>query len=353
MLAYDVGDKVQWPNTQMPAQEGQRSLTVLDTDVIRHRSGRYYIRYLYDGLHERMIEDMRTNVENDFDNLVTIIGPEGVGKSSDAYYICKTYDPDFDPLKSCVYSWEQFITSVSEDPQKVYWFDEAVLAASGRDWMKESNKMLVKALQIIRSMNLTFIMCVPVFGTIDVYIRLFRTRYLISVQKMKWSKDREYVRGYAELMIPKSEAERSKLPKDARPEDYFKSVGFFKFPKIDGPDKEIYDRLKQKGQKDAFEDMKNLAQEASGKSKYQRDKKSLAALISYCVDSKGMTYQEVADVSGMPYNTVKTIAWRKRNEGENNERRLFCRRGDHFHRGGPVCASLRLSRLRWSRIQRR
>lgn len=315
MLAFDVGDRVQWPNTLVPAEEGQRSLTILDREVVRHRSGKYYIRYLYAGLHERMIEDMRSNVEQDFDNLVTVIGPEGVGKSNEAYHVCKSFDPEFDPLKSCIYSWEQFITSVSEDPQKVYWFDEAVLVASGRDWMKEGNKMLVKSLQIIRSMNLTIVMCVPSFKTIDVYIRLFRTRYLISVQKMQWSADSEYKRGYAELLVPRSEAERSKLPKDAEPEDYFKSVGFFRFPKIEGHDKEIYDGLKRKGQQDAFEDMKNLAQEASGKSKYQRDKQSLAALISYSVDVQGMTYQEVADITGMPYNTVKTIAWRKRNEG--------------------------------------
>lgn len=316
MLAFDVGEKVQWPNTKVPAEEGQRSLTILDREVVRHRSGKYYIRYLYDGLHERMIEDMKANVENDFDNLVTVIGPEGVGKSNEAYHVCKSFDPEFDPLKSCIYSWEQFITSVSEDPQKVYWFDEAVLVASGRDWMKEGNKMLVKSLQIIRSMNLTIVMCVPSFKTIDVYIRLFRTRYLISVQKMQWSKDREYVRGYAELLVPRSEAERAKLPKDAEPEDYFRSVGFFRFPRIEGTDKEIYDGLKRKGQQDAFEEMKTLAQEASGKSKYQRDKRSLAALISYCVDVNGMTYQEVADITGMPYNTVKTTAWRERNKGE-------------------------------------
>jgi len=315
MLAFDVGDRVQWPNTLVPAEEGQRSLTVLDREVVRHRSGKYYIRYLFSNLLDRLIEDMGSNVEEDFDNVVALCGDEGVGKSTAAFGLCKRLDPDFDPSKSCIYSLKQFIDSVLDDPQKVYWFDEAILLAFGRDWMKSDNKRLVQALATCRSKNLHIIMCIPLFDNIDAYLRLHRTRYLIKVQRMKWSKDTEYVRGYAELMIPKTKNERDKLPKDAHPEDYFKSVGFFRFPRIEGADKAQYDQLKSKGQTDTFEEMRRSMDEESGRSKYQRDKQSLAALISYSVDVQGMTYQEVADITGMPYNTVKTIAWRKRNEG--------------------------------------
>lgn len=319
MMAFDVGDEVQWPNTSIPASPGQRSVRVMDREVLRHRSGKFYVKYLYDGLHERMIEDMHSNISEDFDNIVAVVGSEGVGKSNEAYHICKSFDPEFDPLKSCMYSWDQFIESVTDDPQKVYWFDEAILVASGRDWMKEPNKLLMKSLAIIRSMNLTIVMCVPVFSTIDVYIRLFRTRYLVKVQKMRWKGDSEKVRGYAELMVPKTEEERAKLGEKAGPEDYFRSVGYFKFPRIEGEDKEIYDQLKSKGQKDAFEEMRNLTAESSNRSKYMRDKRSLASLLLYCTDVMGMSYQEAADVAGMPYSTVKNMVWKERNRGDNEK----------------------------------
>lgn len=313
--AYDVGDKVQWPMTSMPAREGdERILTIEDRIVKRYPSGLYYVRYLFKELMDRMIEDMHSNVEEAFDNLITIVGTEGVGKSNLAYYVCKRFDPDFDMEKSTVYSWAQFIESVANDTQKVYWLDEAVLVASGRDWMKDTNKMLVKSLQLIRSYRLTIVMCIPSFEAIDVYIRTFRTRYLIKAMKMQWTNDREAVRGYAELRIPKTEGQRASLPKDTKAEDYFVPVGYMRFPKMDEEASKIYEAMKLRNQQAAFQEMRDMTEEMSGKSRYKRDKQSLQALVSYMADVQGLSYQDIADISGMPYNTVKGMAWRKRNE---------------------------------------
>lgn len=316
---FDPGDRVSWPQTQMPAGESGRSIEVEDTDTVRYASGRVYVKYLYKGLHDRMVEDMKANVEEEFDNLVIVTGDEGSGKSNEAYYTAKAFDPDFDMSKSLVYSWGQFLQSVTEDPQRVYWFDEAVLVAAGRDWMKESNKMLVKSLQIIRSMRLTIIMNIPSFDAIDVYIRTFRTRYMIKAHVMKWSGDKEARRGYAELFVPKTKEERRALPKDALAEDYFRSVGFFRFPKMDGEAKSFYDLVKAKNQKEALMDMRQAVEESSGASRYKRDKQSLTRLVSYMADVQGLSYQEIADIAEMPYNTVKGMAWRERNKEAYNE----------------------------------
>lgn len=318
--AYEKGDRVNWPMTSMPAKDGDRSVEIEDTIVTRYQSGLYYIKYLYKDMPERIVEDMRSNVEESFDNLITIVGAEGVGKSNLAYFLCKSYDPDFDMEKSTIYSWEQFIDSVSEDPQKVYWLDEAVLLAAGRDWMRDTNKMLVKSLQLIRSYRLTIVMCIPSFDALDVYIRTFRTRYLIKAQKMKWTNDKESVRGYAELFVPKSEGERMRLRSDAKAQDFFESKGFFRFPKMDADASKAYEDMKLHNQKAAFKEMRELTEEMKGASKYKRDKQSLTALVSYLADVEGMSYQEIADIAGMPYNTVKGMAWRTRNQtGDTNE----------------------------------
>lgn len=312
--AYEKGDKVNWPLTSMPAQDGQRFLTVEDTIVTRYRSGSYYIKYLYTELMERVLEDMRSNIEESFDNLIVVSGPEGVGKSHFAWHLCKGFDPDVDMEKSLVYKWEKLIDSIANDTQKVYWLDEAVLVASGRDWMKDTNKMLVKSLQLIRSYRLTIVMCIPSFEAIDVYIRTFRTRYLIKAMKMQWTNDREAVRGYAELRIPKTEGQRASLPKDTKAEDYFVPVGYMRFPKMDEEASKIYEAMKLRNQQAAFQEMRDMTEEMSGKSRYKRDKQSLQALVSYMADVQGLSYQDIADISGMPYNTVKGMAWRKRNE---------------------------------------
>lgn len=317
--AFDVGERVQWPQTSMPAPEGsERYLTIEDRIVQRHPSGKYYVKYLFKELMERIIEDMHSNIEQSFDNLVTIIGPEGVGKSNLGYHVCKSFDPDFDMIKSTIYTWNQFIESVDNDPQKVYWLDEAVLMASGRDWMKDTNKMLMKSLQLIRSYRLTIVMCIPSFDAIDVYIRTFRTRYLIKAAKMAWNGDRVAVRGYAELKMPKSEYQRAMLDKSARGEDFFTSVGFFRFPQMDPEAAETYEKMKLENQQKAFREMREMTEEM-GQSRYKRDKKSLTALVSYLADEQGMTYQEIADIAGMPYSTVKNMAWRERRKEQEGD----------------------------------
>lgn len=316
-LAFDKGDKVQWPNTQLPAGENGRSVEVEDTQVLRFPSGRYYVRYLYKDLDKRIFEDMQGNIDEHFDNLITIVGGEGVGKSNLAHYICKSFDPDFDMSKSLIYSWVQFIESLTgNDTQKVYWLDEAILLASGRDWMKEANKMLMQCLQIVRSRRLTIIMCVPSFDNIDVYIRTWRTRYLIKAARMQWGSDKELVRGYAELFIPKSESERSALSKDAKAEEYFKSAGYFRFPKMPVEDDKAYDKMKLDNQTRALQEWKERTLEAQGGTRFAQTNRRLAAVISFLVEEQGLSYGDVADIAGMPASTVRGIISRERNKEE-------------------------------------
>ena len=188
---YEKGDRVMWPETQQPASEGAQSfLTVENVDYTRYRSGKYYFRYLYEELSERLTGEMRENIEHFFDNLVVVIGDEGVGKSNLAYYLCKSFDPDFDLEKSYSYEWDTFIEQLdAPEHQKVYWLDEAINLASGREWMKEANKMLIKILTTMRSWAFTIVMCIPVFKNLDVYIRMHRTRYLLVAKCMRWPGD--------------------------------------------------------------------------------------------------------------------------------------------------------------------
>lgn len=309
---YEPGDLASWPLTMIPAAEGQRSVKVENVDLIVHSSGKPYARYLMEGMMERIVEDMHANVEEEFDNIVCVVGSEGTGKSHMSYHIGKSFDPGFDLSRSLVYSWKKFLQSVVEDPQKVYWFDEAVLVASGRDWMKESNKMLMQALQIIRSMRLTMIFCIPSFDNIDVYIRLFRTRYLLIVQAMKWPGMSEATRGFAEARVPKTKEERAKLPKDARAEDFFKPVGYTRFPKMPPEAKAVYDRMKAEAQRDALARMLAMAEESEGGStRYRETQRRLERLV-VGMSRRGMSYSDIAEVAGMSYNTVKNMVYKSK-----------------------------------------
>lgn len=317
-VVYDVGERVQWPETMLPAtQDSKRALTILDRKVVRHRSGNVYTSYLYKELLDRMVEDMNSNLDNAFDNLVVIVGDEGTGKSHLGYEVCRRMDPDFDMEKSYIYSWEMLIESLAgDDPQKVYWIDEAINLAGGRDWMKENNKMLIKILQTQRSRGWTLVMCIPQYGSIDVYIREHRTRYLLIARMMQWEGDREAHRGYFELRVKPTDAEKArfKMLKDPKPEDFMTPKGYSTFPKMDEEANKLYEKVKLHNQMDMLVEMKEQTQEMKGKSRYKRDKQALMACISAMTDELGMSYKEVADITGMPYSTVKNIAWRMRND---------------------------------------
>lgn len=317
-MVYEPGEHVQWPNTALPAESTGRSVEVADTIVQRHKSGRFYVKYLYKNLVDRLAEDMHSNIANDYDNVILVEGGEGKGKSNVSLHVAKTFDPDFDMRKSLVYQWKSFLKSVlSDNPQKVYWFDEAALVASNREWNKEENIMLYKSVQVVRSLRLVLIFDIPSINAIDNYIRNFRTRYLISAKEMAWSSDRVKRRGYAELSFALTEEERKAIPKDSPSDKYYRSIGFFEFPQMSPEDKAIYDELKAGTQKRELAGMlKILEEKEEGGSRYRRDKRSLEALVSYMADVQGLSYQDIADISGMPYNTVKGMAWRKRNEGD-------------------------------------
>lgn len=313
-VAYDVGDRVQWPMTSVPAEPGQsNALTIEDRILTRHLSGKYHVSYLFAELESRIVEDMHRNVEAEFDNLVCIIGEEGVGKSHLAHHIALQFDPEFDMEKSLIYSWLEFLDSVtSDDPQRIYWFDEAVMVAAGRNWMSEANKMLFEALQFIRSMGLTIIMCIPSFDNIDVYIRTFRTRFLLKAQMMAWTGDAEPVRGYCDVRLPLPKAKRDLLPDDCKAEDYFESKGYFRYPPMSPEAEAQYKEIKRKHQKDKLIKMRDKIRKQEESESKAKDKEYIATLILWMLDDKGMSYSDISDLTGMPYNTVKNIAWKER-----------------------------------------
>ena len=101
-MAFEKGDVVGYPDIYNPCP-GERTVTVLDRQIVRHRTGSLYIRYLLDDLLDRLVEDMRENIAREYDNVVIVTGKEGVGKSNLAYELCHRFDPDFSMEDGYIY----------------------------------------------------------------------------------------------------------------------------------------------------------------------------------------------------------------------------------------------------------
>ena len=296
-------------------QPNDKPMTVIDRYFAYYkRSGKKYVRYLYDGLLEAMVKEMHENVENDFDNVICIWGREGSGKSVLGYWVLKTFDPDFDMEQCYVPSYDELLKKIYESDAKegaVFWLDEATNIASNRDWMNADNKQFIKILEIFRSRKWTLILCIPDINRLDKYLREQRIRYTLHAQILDWEGNSHKERGYAELKRIDVQANNYRCEQ---------TVGFLKFPDIPAADKEKYRRIKQDTQDDILREMYEK------KNKQGRDTAGAKALRKLILEKKesGMSVREIAEETGLNEQTVMNYCSKARRErGDKDEDRTF------------------------------
>jgi len=301
----DVGDTAYYPVWNLPSE---RPMKVLDNKLMIYGKGSIYTRYLYDKLLDYVVEDMRKNVENEYDNLIVIAGKEGTGKSNLAYTICKMYKPDFDVEDGYIYDFEGFISKLMDkrggkDRGQIFWMDEATNIASNRDWMVNTNKRFVQMLEMMRSRGWTLIMCIPSLDRLDVYIRQYRLRYLFKTLEMEW--DNVYTekrRGYFELQVP-------------RGPEKLHSVGYGIFPKMPPETKAEYEEIKAHHQN---EKLQEIAQKAMPKKTLAERYKERNVMMMYRLREQGMSCEEIGKLCDMDISSVRNAigAYRKEHGGD-------------------------------------
>lgn len=299
-VVYEIGEKVGYPEWSVHGRE----VTIVDRQVIRYNRKSFFVRYLYEELVERLVEDMHTNIEREYDNVVVVDGPEGVGKSHLAYHICKCFDPGFDLETNYTYDFDRFIEKVTTGDYKgrVFWFDEATNVASAREWNSAQNIAFTQILEMIRARGLTLVMCIPLIDRLDKYIRETRLRYRLTAMEASWEVRRHKTRGYFELHFPTRRA-------DGRE---FRTVGFGMFPKMPDDVERRYKELKEQSLQSKLEEKCEETKQRRTRTQYQKDKHAIAVLACELYKN-GMSYNELSALTGMPYSTIKGHVWRAMN----------------------------------------
>jgi Zonular occludens toxin (Zot). len=283
-----------------------RKVTVKDYKHYRWRSGKHYIRYLYEDLLDRLIEDMLYNLANEYDNLVLVTGEVGSGKSNAAYAICKKFDPNFSMEDGYVYDAEQFFKNIQENNAKgrVFWMDEGVNVANNRAFMTLNSRNFIELLNTMRSLGWTMVMCVPNEESIDIHVRLHRVSFKVDCQSLSWSNNHEKKRGYFELSIP-LRVKGSFVRYD--------SCGYGQFPKMDAETKMKYEEIKLKNQK---ERISNIGKNNKDKLNETQERFRVAVFI---MKQEGFSIPDIIDrfVSCgvvLDYNVVANMISRTRKE---------------------------------------
>lgn len=284
---FEPGDTIYYPNIY---DSTGKPMEVKD-NFIGNSNGKPYVQYLSADLMDRMVEEMHENVSNHYDNLVVVTGPEGVGKSSCAWHICKKFDPEFNIKEGYVYDIGPWLEKLDkgEVKGKVFWFDEATNIASNRDWMKDMNKALIQLLEMLRSYNMTMVMCIPLLSRLDVYIRETRMRYLINCSERSWDFDTERKRGYFE---------EKRWPT-------FKTVCWGTFPPIPKDESEIYEEIKRKSQKEKTHEIKERFDESNGSSPKMQKLADNNRKLAWILIRDGYSYQEIEEETGIPQGTIR------------------------------------------------
>ena len=297
MKILETGDIAYYPDIFNPSG---KPMEIIGRRKLRYPNGKRFYQYFIKGhtddktgLTDRLVENMKENVANDYDNLVIICGAEGVGKSNMAVDLCKSYDPTFTVEDRYIYDFFPFLQKLEKDFKedgkgRAYLMDEATNLVSNRDWNKEDNKHMIQLLEMFRSRGLTLVMCIPSFDRLDVYIREHRARFKIECKDLP--KGNKFGgRGYYELTV---------LPN--------KTVGHGTFPIMSASDKAVYEALKERSQASKLQEMKKAADpEGDGKGRLKESNDRNKKMAAWFIIREGWSYQDVSEQFGIPEGTLR------------------------------------------------
>lgn len=282
-----------------------RKLTVIDNWLENFpKSGKFFTRYLYADLMDRLVEDCHSNVANEYDNVIVVQGREGTGKSSFAIRLAKAINPNFNMETDYIYSYEEMVEAVTApdngDIGRVFWLDETSSIMNNRDAMTSSSKNMVELLEMMRSRGWTLIMCIPSVERLDKYLRDYRIRYLITVEVLAWDNVyTEETRGNWSLAFKYGDSYET-----------FKVIGYGRFDPMSEEEATEYKAIKLKSQATKMDE---ISGRDKTKNKYDKaqDKMCDAMLMLY---EGGMSKEELADKFGYSIQSITPLLSKARKQ---------------------------------------
>lgn len=272
-------------------------LTIKDTKIKTYPSGRFFVQYLYDGLLEKMAEDMRKNLARGYDNMIITQGAEGSGKSTHVWQICKAYDPDFNLEGGYMYDFEEMKNALQrgDDEGSVFWLDEAINIANKRRWQSKDSVDFTDLLIMMRSRGWCVNMCIPRKEDLDFYVRDHRFRYVVTVAPMGFPNAGFKQRGYFKL--DRKNIDTGQL----------EHIGYGEYPDMDEESKKAYKEIKEKAQLRKFSE---ISEKKEGyKKKYAEERAKIRGAV-LAMHEAGMDRESIKKIFGIEsdvtyYQTLK------------------------------------------------
>lgn len=271
---------------------------ILDYNFVPHKSGKYFIQYLYKDFMNLLVKDMRKNIAKDYDNVALFTGGEGSGKSATIYDLLKLYKEDWDDAVDITASYTYNMDFMrkrfadSDFGNGIFWMDETTQIANNRDWQSQDNKDIVSILETFRSKKFLFAGAAPKLERVDVYIRDFRMRYHIHVQPMAFPTTGYMPRGIFEL--------EKRNPQSGEMEH----CGYGLYPDMPQSAKEIYLPLKERCQDELRERISTGGKGNKYKQMYEAERVKNGEIMLQLHARKVLPDKEIMSLFG--YENPKT-----------------------------------------------
>lgn len=310
---FKPGEIVYYPQLDNPIS--QKPMKVEGGRIVKYPSGKFFIKYVIkghneeiirdqdgkevevQGLLDRVAEDVRGRISDEYDSIITIVGDVGTGKSNLGVHIAELCDPTFNLKERYVYDFLPFLEKLKSDwddlkPGMCFLMDEATNLANNRNWNNDVNKFFTQFLEMFRSLGLILILIIPTKQRLDVYLREgARTSHFLEALDLK-DCGKYSGRGYCDVNVMEGGREIY--------------VGMATFPKMNTDVIDDYVALKKASQKDKLDEMiKALSPPVPKDEQNTQSNRSKKDMALWFIIREGWSYKEVSERFGVPEGTLR------------------------------------------------
>jgi hypothetical protein len=186
-----------------------------------------------------LAEDIRTEIRDDWDNILVATGREGIGKSSFLYWICKLVDEDYKLRRNISYNVPDVLTKIKKfDKYSSIHIDEGSDIFYKRDSATVLRKKAIKTFIKSRQQNLFCAFAAPRLVDLDENLRNWRIRTWVKLT----------ARGKGEVYTFDDDEDYGDPwhLKNTRLRSQKNFIGTIKFPDFPNDIKKEYQKLKRK-----------------------------------------------------------------------------------------------------------
>lgn len=163
-------------------------------------------RAIYSDLLPKFVSHIKKRNQKHWQNIIVITGKPGSGKSNLMLQIAMALYPDIDMEKALIYSNQDFRRRLKailngEDVGKINLFDEGSVILNAMNARRSDDNGIVTLLEILRSWEMTTIICIPAYKRLNKALRTNLVDYWIQCPRQPLVEGYKS-RGFYEIYTP-------------------------------------------------------------------------------------------------------------------------------------------------------